>query len=437
MSLDLTTLRLLKTRERFEKYHKSVPAKALDTRTRIILDDFGAFFREFPDVQKIEPGPFGLWFKGFRHPKLADEDMSVYNQLFQRIAEDADPALEQGFMARLVAANTAAELTAMLEKWAAGEEFDFGSVLRARVDEFESALVRKVKNPQVLTPIEDMLDREENNTGFSFRLSILNQHIKPLTGGDLVLIAARPDKGKTSFMADNLSFMAPQVDVLYPGENRSILWLNNEGPGDKIVMRSWQAALGMTVEQMVELNKQPAVKQEKYKTALREQYMEAIGGRGGALRVFDIHGMNNAEVEELILKWAPAIVVFDMVDNIRFDGLTNNGGQRTDQILEAMYQWVRMIAVKHDFVALATSQISVDGDGMQFPTQAMLKDSKTGKQGALDLQIMIGSVNDPMLEHSRWIGVVKSKKKRTGMSMSPNCEVLFDMDRSRFKEPPQ
>jgi hypothetical protein len=33
----------------------------------------------------------------------------------------------------------------------------------------------------------------------------------------------------------------------------------------------------------------------------------------------------------------PALVVFDMIDNIRFGGEVANGGQRTDQLLEAMY----------------------------------------------------------------------------------------------------
>ncbi len=428
MSIDLTTLRLLKYRERYDKLARSVPKRALDTRTAIILDDFGAFFKEFPDVPKIEAGPFALWFKAFRHPTLKAEAQAVFDQLFPRFEEDVSPDLEAGLMARLVAANTAVELTDMLAKYNEGEEVDFGASLRSTVDAYEMSVERKVTNPQVLTPIEDLLKAEENDTGFHWRLSIMNAHIKPLRGGDLVLIAARPDKGKTTFLADQLTFMAAQVDTLYPGENRCILWLNNEGPGGKIVLRTFQAALGITVEEMVKLSNAGTI---------RDEYRKAVGGRAGVLRIFDIHGMSNAEVKDLIDKYNPAIVVYDMLDNVNFTGLSNNGGQRTDQLLEAMYQWGRMGAVKSDHVAMATSQISAEGDGMQFPTLPMLKDSKTGKQGAADLIITIGAINDPIMEKSRWIGVTKSKKVRTGMSKSPQAEVIFDGDRARYKEAPQ
>jgi replicative DNA helicase len=102
-----------------------------------------------------------------------------------------------------------------------------------------------------------------------------------------------------------------------------------------------------------------------------------------------------------------------------------------------MYQWARLMGVKHDCAVIANSQISADGDGLQFPTLPMLKDSKTGKQGAADLIITMGAVNDDALSNSRYFGTTKNKKVRTGMKSSPNREVIFDGNRSRFVEPPQ
>jgi replicative DNA helicase len=231
--------------------------------------------------------------------------------------------------------------------------------------------------------------------------------------------------------------MAPQVDKLYPGEGRSILWLNNEGPGKRIIVRNFQAAIGEHGSTLEELHKLNVPSGDKYKTKIRSEYVKALGGRPGVLRVFDIHGYNNMEVEDLIRNYKPALVIFDMVDNISFGGAVNNNGQRTDQLLEAMYQWARFMGVKYDTAVIATSQISADGDGMQFPTLPMLKDSKTGKQGAADVIITLGAVNDDMLKHSRWIGTTKNKKVRTGMPSSPRVEVLIDGDRARFKEAPQ
>jgi replicative DNA helicase len=130
----------------------------------------------------------------------------------------------------------------------------------------------------------------------------------------------------------------------------------------------------------------------------------------------------------------PAIVVFDMIDNIRFDGEMINGGQRTDQMLEAMYQWGRDMAVRYDCPIIATSQISAEGDGLAFPTLAMLKDSKTGKQGAADAIITLGAKNEQAYEHIRFIGLTKNKLALEGRPKSPHSELVLDGPAGRYLE---
>jgi replicative DNA helicase len=433
MSLDITVLRLLKYRERYDRLARSVPKNALQPVIVELLNDFGVFFREFDTAPRIEHGPFLTWFRGFRHPSMKDEGFGLYQAIIEKAMEDVSPELEAGLMERLVAADTAARVTSLLERWSKGDEVDLYAELRQNVERFEQQVDRKVKNPQVLDPIEDLLKAEENDTGLHWRLPCLNRHIKPLRGGDFVIVAARPDKGKTSFCAAELTFMAAQLDQVYPGENRSILWFNNEGPGNKIIMRNFQAALGATVEDLVQLSNQPSV-DPKHKTLVRERYAAALGGRAGALRVFDIHDMWNHEVEDIMRLYNPGVVLFDMVDNIKFGGEANNNGQRTDQLLEAMYQWARLMGVKHDCGVIATSQLSADADGVSYPTLPQLKDSKTGKQGAADVIITLGALNDPVLENSRYIGCTKNKKQRTGKRNSPNQEVFFDSQKSRYVE---
>lgn len=437
MSLDITALRLLKVRERYERLARSVPKPALQAMTASLLEDFGQFFREFPDAERIEQGPFLMWFKGFRHPNLKPEDVVLYSTVIEKAMEDVPATVEAGLMARLVAADAATKVTALLEKWNNGDEVDLQASMTTIMDNYAASVDRKVKNPQVLDPIEDLLKAEENDVGMHWRLPCLNRHIKPLQSGDFVVIAARPDKGKTTFCASELTHMAAQIDGLFPGEGRSILWFNNEGPGRKIVMRNFQAALNATPEDLVKWSNAPCTTPElaaKYSSLVREKYAAALGGRPGVLRIFDIHGMWNHEVEDLMRKYKPALVLFDMVDNIKFGGEANNNGSRTDQLLEAMYQWARMMGVKHDCAVLATSQLSADADGVTFPTLPQLKDSKTGKQGAADVIITIGAVNDPVLENSRYMGTTKNKKVRTGKSASPKTEVVFDGMRSRYVE---
>lgn len=438
MSLELTVLRLLKYRDRYERLARSVPKNALDTTTRIILDDFGAWFREFPDAARIEPEPFLVWFKGFRHPGLTAEAAAVFEGMLRQLPQDVSPEIEGGMMERLVAASKAYEITEIITQFQQGEEIDLLASVRAAVEDFEMQVDRKVKDPQVRDAIEDLLKAEEDDKGLHWRWNCLNRHMKPLRGGDFVVLAARPDKGKTTAIADNATHMGPQIDLVYPGENRSILWFNNEGPGKKIVLRCFQAALFASTEEMVEMNNQPCTKPDpegKIRTLLREKYNEVMG-RMNVLRVFDVHGYSSHEVEDLMRLHKPALVIFDMIDNISFAGAGLNNGQRTDQLLEAMYQWARMMCVKYDCAGIATSQISAEGDGLQFPTLPMLKDSKTGKQGAAEVIITIGAVNDPSLDRSRYIGCTKNKLVRSKMPNSPKTEMILDGDRGRYVEAP-
>ncbi len=102
--------------------------------------------------------------------------------------------------------------------------------------------------------------------------------------------------------------------------------------------------------------------------------------------------------------------------------------------LEEMYKWARECAVKYNHAGIATSQISNDGDGEMFPTLGMLKDSKTGKQGACDWQLMIGATNDPMMQSFRYIGLPKNKLRREGAQSDPRATVIFNPEIARYTD---
>jgi replicative DNA helicase len=431
VSLDLTALRLLKHRDNYQRLARSVPARAIDQRTSTILSDFGRYFAEHEGVKTIKSAPFTLWFK-LVHPRLTDEDVQVYANLFKKFDEDVEPAIATGLMERLVAADSAAKIADTLEKWNEGGDFDLLTALAQHQQQLEAGLQRKVRTLQDLTPIEDIIAAEENEVGFKFRLACLNAAVKPLRDGDFMIWAARPDAGKTTAIASEVTFMAPQVDKLYPGQDRSIIWLCNEGPSRQIVYRTFQAALGATDQEMIRLSKIP---DKQYGNKLRADYAKALGGRPGVLRVFPIHDKWSHEVEDIIKQYKPALVVFDMIDNVKFGGEMANLGTRTDQVLETMYQWARQsIAVRYECAVIATSQVSAEGEGQQWPPQSALKDSKTGKQGAADVIVMMGKSNEPSLAASRYISTPKNKRKRTGVPSCLMAEVIFDGDHARMRD---
>lgn len=410
---------------------RSVPQHVMDPITKTVLQDMHDFFDQHDGPATLPHAEFWTWFK-FRHPTLTTEQFTTYEHLLKQIQEDVPPELEASIMDRLVAADTAYRVAQLLEQWNRGDEVDLYIALRDTVERFEADTNRKVKVPWVTTTIAELLADEENDTGLHWRLDCLNMSMRPLRGGDFGIIAGRPDKGKTSFLTSELTHFAPQVAKMYNNE-RHILWLNNEGPGKRIIQRLYQSALDLTIPELVELHNKPA--QGQFAHLLDEQYAAAMGGRIDLIRVLDIHDFWSHEVEDILRKVPAGLVVWDMVDNVKFGGSAINGGERTDQLLEAMYQWVRVLSVKYDIPMLATSQISADGDGLAYPTLSMLKDSKTGKQGAAEFIMPIGALNDVNQQHSRFISLTKNKLHRHGGPKDPRAEVIFDGERGRYRMP--
>lgn len=426
MSLDLTLLRLMKHRSKFDKLYSGLPQAGLEDTTTVFLADFKAYFKEFPDVKVINMTDFMLWFTQFKHSNFADERRAMFEAVSKRVVEDIAPEIEEGLMGRLLSAEASFKYIDAVSKWNDGEDFDLLTRMQEITEEFEGGIDRKVKTPFVEDSIEDMLKEDENDTGLHWRLDCLNGSTRPIRGGDFLIVAGRPDKGKTTFLTSELSFMVPQIAKMY-GEERPVLWFNNEGPGKRIKMRYYQSLLGCTSHEMIEKLRAGTLKDELWAAA--------GGNPDRLLRILDVHDFWSHEVEQVLRVHPPGLMVFDMVDNIKFSGAVANAGSRTDQLLEEMYKWARNLAVKYDAPAIATSQVSADGDGLPYPTLPMLKDSKTGKQGAADVIITLGALNDPAMDGYRYIGTTKNKLHRAGGKKDPRTEVIFDMEIARYSNP--
>jgi replicative DNA helicase len=423
LSLDLTLLRVLKTRDAFERFYGSLPEAGIENNTRILLKDFASYFEANPGVDAIDPAGFRTYF-ALKHPKLKPEVLSVYTKQIKELAKEPEPGVADGLRERLASVRTASRLQQALEEWDGGEG-DLTSALRQINDDHETWLMKRKQHPLVKDRIEDILHEDAEDIGFHWRLTCLNESMRPLRSGDFGIVAARVDTGKSSWFASELSFMAPQVDQLYPGEDRTIIVFNNEGPGKRLKHRLYNAALEANTKQLVQYSKEGTI---------YERFVKAQGGRD-VFKILNVHDYTMAELEDIVKDLNPAIVVIDMLDNVQADRQATNGGTRTDQILEWLYQRARIWAVKYDCAVIATSQLNGDADGQIYPTLAMLANSRTGKAGAADFVLMIGRSASPDLQNSRFISLPKNKKRRDGGPQDPRSEVSFDTARSLFKDP--
>jgi len=427
MSLDITLLRLCTERSKFDRLVPNVPGDGLDESTIAVLSALRAYYTEFPETKQLPLDIFKGWANEFKFKGMADDKRSLVNLFIDRMKEPVPKEAEHGMIERLLSLEYATTVLTRILKWNEGAEFDLLDSISMLSEDITMRMDRKAKLPLVHESPEDLMKMDEDQTGITFRLSALRNSFRPMRGGDFGIYAMRPDAGKTTFLSSESSFWLPQLDAVWPGENRTGVWLNNEGPGRRIKQRWYQSALGATIPEMVEWAKDKS---------LSRRIQDKLDGMGlDRMLFYDIHDFSSGEVEGIIKQVNPGFVIFDMIDNIRFNGLLSNGGQRTDQILEEMYKTARNWSVKYDFIGWATSQISGDGDGLQYPTQTMLKDSKTGKQGACDFIVMGGKLNDPAMESFRYMGAPKNKLHRPGGKKDPRAEVMFDAERARFNDP--
>lgn len=425
MSLDITLLQMMKHRKKFNKLIRVVETRAVSQQTGIVIADFKKYFADVTDCDVIPVATeFHTWFTMVAHPKLAPEQSAIYAQMFKAVQQEPNELAEQMLMGRLLETNLAQAISDGLEQFARGDEIDFQKRIRDLLGNYDNDVARKVNLPWV--PVDESLfDEDVRNDGFQWRWECLQETLRPLRGGDFIILAGRPDKGKTTALTDLCTYFATQLDTVYKGnpDKQRIIWLNNEGPGKRILKRIVQSAFGCKTSDLV-------AKQQA--GTLWTDYEAVIKGHRTTISVVDIHGFKSWQVEEIFKNFPPGLVVFDMIDNVKFDGEIGNGGQRTDQILETMYQWGRDLAVRFDCPIIATSQISADGDGEIFPTLPMLKDSKTGKQGAADVIITIGTSNDPSLENYRFIGTTKNKLRLEGKPQSPRAKMIMDATGGRY-----
>lgn len=443
MAMDHALLQIMRDRKKFYQLKRMLNPKAVDTHTMAILNAYDAFFKLDEDCLTIPVSDgFQSWFFLVKGEKLGAEAKAILSAIFRQAEKEPSEIAKKLIVKQILQADLAVKSTDIMDRYHAGEDIDPAHELNAVFNAYNIAMESQSKAFEFVELNEDLFHEDQNNEGLQPRWPCLQMFMRPWRGGDFLIFAARPDSGKTSAIADNITYMAPQVAasnaaryVEWESDDkateedkpkpRCILWLNNEGPGKRILKRVVQAAFGIPMSQIIE--KQVA-------GSLWSEYEILMGGDRHIIKVKDIHGWSAGMVEELIKAVNPALVVYDMIDNIQFTNGLSNGGTRTDQLLEAMYAWGRNMAVIYDHVGMATSQTSADAAELSYPLMHMLKDSKTGKQGACDAIIMMGNKEeDASQETVRWISTPKNKLSIEGMGKSPRAEVIFEYSTSRFQ----
>ena len=233
--------------------------------------------------------------------------------------------------------------------------------------------------------LEELVNGAIKQQGLRWRLSTLNQMLGSLRTGDFGFIFARPETGKTTFLASETTFMAEQLGP----ESGPIIWFNNEEQGSKVKLRCYQASLGLNMTQlMADL------------PANRDAYFAKTKGKH---KIFDAGIIHKNTVEQVCKQYKPSLIIFDQIDKIH--GFSND---REDLRLGAMYNWARELAKEYCPV-IAVCQADGTGEGQKWLSMANVANAKTSKQAEADWIVGIGKIHDPGYENVRYLHASKNK----------------------------
>ena len=281
-----------------------------------------------------------------------------------------------------------------------GSDIDFSEIKKHLDVTFE-----EVNEYEYVTGnIDNLLDQLKDNTKWKFNLAPLSDKVNGVGDGNLVIIFARPEAGKTAFWVNLVS----GVDG-FASQGAKVCALINEEPAVRTQMRLINAHTGMTFDEIradkVEANRRWA--------EIRKN-----------IKILDTVDWSLDSVDEFVQKEKPDILVVDQLDKVNVKG----SFARTDEKLRAIYTGAREIAKRNNCCVIAVSQASADGHGKFDLTFDMMEGSKTGKAAEADVIIGVGH-RDKLDTDERVRSLAISKNKITGWHGQLHCTIVPELSR--------
>ncbi len=344
---------------------------------------------------------------GVYNPALTRAAKEQFSELVEDIKETTEPSeaiakdIVNIMSQRDVAQRIAIEATEIFNGKPA--EFD---IINKIIEDHKKGLPEE-KMESVTDDIEDLIKQLNITSKWQFNLMRLKENISGVGPGNLVIVFARPEVGKTAFW---VSLVAGPNGFAEQGAK--IHAFINEEPAVRTQMRAITCFTGLNKEQISE--------------NIDEAYEEWKRIKDN-IEMIDTVDWTVQDIDRHCEKYNPDVVVIDQLDKI---GITGSYA-RTDEKLRAIYTSAREIAKRRNCVVIAISQASADAQNRNSISFDMMENSKTGKAAEADLIIGIGSntTADPT-NNARILNV--SKNKITGWHGDPSC--VIDRYISRYSD---
>ena len=277
-----------------------------------------------------------------------------------------------------------------------GQDVDFGELQRIMDTVEDGRMENKTTYTECDLDLEELLDDVAGEPDFPFDWNIIGDVLQGMWRGNLGIIFARPEVGKTTFCAYLCS--------KYVKQKKTIIYWANEEPAKLVKLRMIQSYFAITKEEMNS-------NRRKY-IALYREHIKPY------LRIMDAVGTSIEEINDFAQLNKPDIMFCDQLDKFKVRGEFGRGDER----LKEIYVLAREVAKRNNLLMWAISQASYDAHDRAFIDYAMLDNSKTGKAGEADVIIGLGKTGSSEVENNvRHICI--SKNKINGWHGMLNCNI--------------
>jgi len=417
--LELLLLYILSTRDNYYRFRGFIKDHTVTKEIATIIKDMEDWYSS-TGLDTISWGNYRAWFLTVKHVAYKPDKVDVFNKIFDNLESTSPPAdtevrnIIEAFIERDYATKIADHTLRIAE----GEDLPLESVSEFmgewsketdRVDKLESSFVTK--------DFEKIVANTILGGGYDWRLPELNLALGPLRKGDFIVVGARPDSGKTTFLCSEAGRIAEQLK-----DDEIVLWVNNEEGGEKVKYRIIQAILGWDNTKMV------ADVTNTYRT-----YKDKLGGLD-RIEVYDPEApVQLHDVAALLKKYNVGLLVFDQLWKVHgFEKESTNEVNR----FQMLFQWARELAKKYGPI-LDVHQARGDAEGNRWVYMNQFHNTQTVLQGEADAIITMGRSHESGFEKSRFLFVPKNKMsggpKSDDMYRNGKFEIEIQPEIARFK----
>lgn len=391
--MDIDLLRLITDKDKFVRFQPHIKEHVLGKEALTIFHSIENYYKSYPHATSINWADFESFFFVLRNSSLTKQEIPLYKSIFKNLSTPTTSSvvledllkhyITEDYLTRI--ANRALGVGS----GKTGSKVDAIDDIAELVKQHDKEVSRSISKTDLFTDFDvSAVSRTLASGGYEWRLEELNVSVGPLRRGNFVIVGARPEVGKTTFLASEVTHFASQIR-----NDQCVLWVNNEQPADEVTFRIVQAALGWTTADIL-----------ADEAAAMAEYTRIMNGDKHRIHVVrDDAGLNNVKSLNALMKdLNPAMVVFDQLDKV--EGFSK--AERDDLRLGQIYLWARRVALEYG-VVLAASQVDASAEGMQWVTQDKLRGSKTDKPGEADVILTIGK--DASGTSERCLSVCKNK----------------------------